>query len=72
MGPHNETRMRNTKSIIGSLNVRDTSPRGPSVQEMVQHQKEKDVHTPEGWDAVGGGREGQEGREVCISMADLC
>ena len=25
----------------------------------------------EGWDAVGGGREGQEGGDVCISTADL-
>ena len=26
----------------------------------------------EGWDEVGGGREVQEGGDVCIPMADLC
>ena len=27
---------------------------------------------PRGWNGVGGGREVQEGRDVCISMADSC
>ena len=49
-----------------------TSPRSPSVQEMVEQQKEKDVNKLEGWDGVGGGREGQEERDVCIPMADSC
>ena len=26
----------------------------------------------EGWDGEGGGREGQEGGEICIPMADIC
>ena len=26
----------------------------------------------EGWDGVGGGREVQEGGDVCIPMADSC
>ena len=26
----------------------------------------------EGWDEVGGGREGQEGGEMCIPIADSC
>ena len=26
----------------------------------------------EGWDEVGGGREVQEGGDVCIPLADLC
>ena len=26
----------------------------------------------EGWDEVGGGREVQEGGDVCIPRADLC
>ena len=26
----------------------------------------------EGWDGVAGGREVQEGRDVCIHMADSC
>ena len=26
----------------------------------------------EGWDRVGGGREVQEGVDICISMADSC
>ena len=49
-----------------------TSPRSPSVQEMVEQQKEKDVNKLEGWDGVGGGREGQEGKDICIPMADSC
>ena len=27
---------------------------------------------PEGWDGVGGGKEFQEGRNICIPMADSC
>ena len=27
---------------------------------------------PEGWDGVGGGKEVQEGRNICIPMADSC
>ena len=49
-----------------------TSPRSPTVQEMVEQQKEKDVNKLEGWDGVGVGREGQEGKDVCIPMADSC
>ena len=26
----------------------------------------------EGWDGVGGGREGLEGGDICISLADSC
>ena len=26
----------------------------------------------EGWDGVGGGREVQEGGDICIPMADSC
>ena len=26
----------------------------------------------EGWDEVGGGREAQEGGDICIAMADSC
>ena len=26
----------------------------------------------EGWDGVGGGREVQEARDICIPMADSC
>ena len=26
----------------------------------------------EGWDMVGGGKEVQEGGNICITMADLC
>ena len=26
----------------------------------------------EGWDGVGGGREVQEGGDICIPLADLC
>ena len=26
----------------------------------------------EGWDGLGGGREVQEGRDICISIADSC
>ena len=26
----------------------------------------------EGWDGVGGGRESQEGGDICIPMADSC
>ena len=29
-------------------------------------------YTLEGWDGVGGGREFQEGKDICISMVDLC
>ena len=25
-----------------------------------------------GWDGVGGGREVQEGGDMCVSMADIC
>ena len=27
---------------------------------------------PEGWDGVGGGKEVEEGRNICIPMADSC
>ena len=26
----------------------------------------------EGWDGVGGGREAQEGGDICVPMADSC
>ena len=26
----------------------------------------------DGWDGVGGGKEAQEGRDICISLADSC
>ena len=26
----------------------------------------------EGWDGVGGGREVQQGRDICVPMADSC
>ena len=29
-------------------------------------------NNPEGWDGVGGGRQGQEGGNICISMCDSC
>ena len=29
-------------------------------------------HSLEGWDGVGGGREVQEGGDVCIPMTDSC
>ena len=29
-------------------------------------------NNPEGWDETGGGREVQEGGDICIPMADSC
>ena len=38
---------------------------------MTQGTQTRTLYRPEGWDGEGGRREVQEGRDICISIADL-
>ena len=39
---------------------------------MAQETQTGALNQPRGWDGEGDGREFQEGRDVCIPMADSC